>query len=190
MEIVPRFTASTDERNAYLKMRRAESASVHDELPLIADELERMEAELPAETEESELILPAERYEEMKNADVTLLTITAGGLGKRSSLHDYPARGNRGGKGVVALRSKPDDNPDDVGIIGFLAAAEDDQIMLTTNSGKSIRCNVSEISFLSRTARGVRIMRLEEDQRIVSVARMDSDADDDQTEESTTSEPE
>ena len=190
MEVVPSFAASSDERIAYLKMRRAESASMQDELPHISDELGILEAEQPAETEETEITLPAERYEEMKNADVTLLTITAGGLGKRSSLHDYIARENRGGKGVVAIRLKPDDNPDDVGIVGFLAAAEDDQIMLTTNSGKSIRCNVSEISFLSRTARGVRIMRLEKDQRIVSVARMDSDEEDDHSGESATSEPE
>ena len=180
MEIVPCFETSPGERSAYLKMRRAEASQTEDELPIFedADELP------PAESfEEPDFTLSTERFEEMKKADMTLLTITADGQGKRSSLHDYPARASRGSKGVKAMKLKTRANPNDAGIIGFLAVGEDDQVMLTTNTGKSIRCNVAEISFQSRTTQGVRVMKLEEGQRIVSVARMDGTASDDPLEE-------
>ena len=93
-----------------------------------------------------------ERYSEMSAAENLILTITEGGSGKLSSSHDYPVRG-RGGQGVQAI---------DKGLRGGRVVASfpveiDDQIMLVTDAGQSIRCPVGGISFRSRSAGGVRV---------------------------------
>jgi DNA gyrase subunit A len=81
----------------------------------------------------------------MSAAEDLILTITAKGQGKLSSSHDYPVRG-RGGQGVAAM---------DKGDAGRRAGGElpgemDDQIMLATSTGQSIRVPVAGISFRSR----------------------------------------
>jgi DNA gyrase subunit A len=73
----------------------------------------------------------------------------------------------RGGKGVINI---------DVGMAGKVVAAfpvaEDDEIMLVTDGGQLIRCAVHGISKVGRGARGVRIFRLAEGGRVVSVAHL------------------
>ena len=92
-----------------------------------------------------------------------LLTVASDGSGKLSSSFDFPTKG-RGGYGVKAMR--------DGGIIAFMAVKTDDQIMLATNSGQSIRCKVSDISFRSRTAGGVRVLRMAKGDEVAAVARI------------------
>ena len=73
---------------------------------------------------------------------------------------------SRGGVGVRGNRSK--------GVIAFMKVTLEDQIILGTNSGQVIRCNVSDVSYRSRSAGGVRLMRIPEDSEIVTVAKIDS----------------
>ena len=160
MEVVRHFEASPQERSAYLKARRTLG-----DLKFVPDE--------DSEEFESFDEIPVERVAEMKEAEDLLLTITCEGLGKISSSHNYPLR-NRGGKGVKANKQG--------GIIAFLKIELDDQIMLATNSGRSIRCNVSDISFQSRTAGGVKVLYTTEDEQVVSVARIESDGEEEDSE--------
>ncbi|KAG1715423.1 DNA gyrase subunit A [Nymphon striatum] len=90
MSIIRHFDATSDERAAYLKMRRAMAG--------LADDAETVDEE----EGNANMSLPQERYAEMSAAENLLLTITEGGAGKLSSSHDYPLRG-RGGMGVAAM---------------------------------------------------------------------------------------
>jgi DNA gyrase subunit A len=102
-----------------------------------------------------------------------LLTVRDDGYGKRTSAHDYRVT-RRGGKGVINI---------DVGksgkVVAALPVANEDEIMLVTDGGQLIRCAVHDIRKVGRATRGVRIFRLAEDRRVVSVAHLGEGANDD-----------
>ena len=152
MSIIRHFDASSEERTAYLKMRRAMAG--------LADDAEGDEDEAPADPNFSQ-----ERYAEMSAAENLLLTITEKGAGKLSSSHDYPVRG-RGGLGVTAM-DKAMRGGD---IVASFPVEMDDQIMLATSKGQSIRVPVEGISFRSRSAGGVKVFDTGRGEVVVSVA--------------------
>ncbi|MEM9781296.1 MAG: DNA gyrase subunit A [Pseudomonadota bacterium] len=163
MAVIRHFEATPEERVAYLKRRRAVSGEPLDEADADAA-AEAIDAEDGVE-EVADIALPEGRYAEMSAAEDLILTITERGSGKLSSSHDYPVRG-RGGQGVAAI---------DRAMRGGRLAASfpvtlDDQVMLVTSRGQSIRCPVADISFRSRSAGGVRVFNTGEDERVVSVA--------------------
>ncbi len=120
--------------------------------------------------------LTAERYGELKELEEFLLTVRDDGFGKRTSAHDYRVT-RRGGKGVINI---------DVGKTGKVVAAfpvaENDEVMLVTDGGQLIRCSVKDISKVGRSARGVRIFRLSDKSRVVSVAHLGVEAETDDSE--------
>ena len=152
MSIIRHFDASSEERTAYLKMRRAMAG--------LADDAEGDEDEAPADPNFSQ-----ERYAEMSAAENLLLTITEKGAGKLSSSHDYPVRG-RGGLGVTAM-DKAMRGGD---IVASFPVEMNDQIMLATSKGQSIRVPVEGISFRSRSAGGVKVFDTGRGEVVVSVA--------------------
>jgi len=152
MSVIRHFEANPDERAAYLKMRR-----------LVAGVTE--EAESDEEEGNADAGISQDRYAEMSAAENLLLTITAGGLGKLSSSHDYPVRG-RGGQGVQAIDKAMRGGP----IVACFPVEMDDQIMLATSRGQSIRVPVEGISFRSRSAGGVKVFDTREGEEVVSVA--------------------
>jgi Type IIA topoisomerase (DNA gyrase/topo II, topoisomerase IV), A subunit len=101
----------------------------------------------------------------MSAAEDLILTITAGGVGKLSSSHDYLVRG-RGGQGITAWEKSMRGGP----IVAAFPVEMDDQIMLATSRGQSIRVPVDGISFRSRSAGGVRVFNLGAGEEVVSVA--------------------
>ena len=156
MEIVKNFPMDIQERDAFLRFRRAHfpqgEGSSH-----------------PEETDDTATEeLPEPMLEEMKRAERLLLAISSDGAGKIVSSHNFIKKG-RGGEGIKAMKGG--------GVVAFLAVELDDQVMLTTNSGQSIRCNVSDISIQSRHSRGVRIINLSEGEEVMSVARIADDSD-------------
>jgi DNA gyrase subunit A len=159
MAVIRHFEATSDERAAYLKMRRA-MAGLND-----ADE-----GGADGDDEEAAAADPnfsTERYAEMSAAEDLILTITEAGAGKLSSSHDYPVRG-RGGMGVGAQ----DRAARGGAIVSAFPVEPDDQIMLATSTGQSIRVPVDGISFRSRSAGGVRVFATRDGERVVSVARI------------------
>ncbi|WP_419538810.1 DNA gyrase subunit A [Paracoccus shandongensis] len=167
MSVIRHFEADPAERAAYLKMRRAVAGALDDGAE--ADEDEEAVAEAA---------ITQERYAEMSAAEDLILTITANGAGKISSSHDYPVRG-RGGQGVMAM---------DKGMRGGALVASfpvdmDDQIMLATSTGQSIRVPVDGISFRSRSAGGVRVFSTAPGEEVVSVARIAEQGDGEETSE-------
>ncbi|WP_308915191.1 DNA gyrase subunit A [Jannaschia sp. LMIT008] len=157
MAVIRRFEAAPDERAAYLKMRRA-MAGLADDVDAVADDEDGAEARSD---------FSMERYSEMSAAEDLIVTITENGAGKTSSSHDYPLRG-RGGMGVAAMDRAMRGGP----IVAAFPVEADDQIMLATSTGQSIRCPVDGISFRSRVAGGVRVFQTRGGERVVSVARV------------------
>nr|WP_255571927.1 DNA gyrase subunit A [Celeribacter sp. PS-C1] len=161
MSVIRHFEAESFERQAYLKMRRQQVG---------ADE-----AEATDEDEEvAEGSISMERFEEMKAAEELLVTITKGGIGKLSSSHDYPVRG-RGGQGVTAMEKTMRGGP----IVACFPVGLEDQIMLATSKGQSIRCPVDGISFRSRGAGGVKVFNTGKGEEVVSVAWIAESEDED-----------
>ena len=116
-----------------------------------------------------------ERYDEMASVENLILTITKGGSGKLSSSHDYPVRG-RGGMGVTAMDKSMRGGP----VIASFPVEIKDQIMLVTSTGQSIRCPIEGISFRSRSAGGVRVFNTNGDEKVVSVAYIPDQGDEDE----------
>ncbi|WP_148264334.1 DNA gyrase subunit A [Roseobacter litoralis] len=150
MSVIRHFNATSDERVAYLKMRRAMAG--------LADDAEIEEEETTGESVEID-------YAKMSAAENLILTITAQGSGKLSSSHDYPVRG-RGGMGVQAMDKAMRGGP----IVASFPVEMDDQIMLATSKGQSIRVPVEGISFRSRSAGGVKVFNTGKGEEVVSVA--------------------
>ncbi|WP_299612977.1 DNA gyrase subunit A [uncultured Tateyamaria sp.] len=164
MSIIRHFDATSEERTAYLKMRRAMAG--------IADDAETDEDEAPADPNFSN-----DRYVEMSAAENLILTITAQGAGKLSSSHDYPIRG-RGGLGVTAMDKAMRSGQ----IVASFPVELDDQIMLATSKGQSIRVPVDGISFRSRSAGGVKVFNTGKNEEVVSVAWIADQGDEDEGE--------
>ena len=137
---------------AYLKMRRAVSGLLMRKHP---DE---------DGVNENATISP-ERYAEMSASENLILTITSGGAGKLSSSHDYPVRG-RGGMGVAAM----DKTMRGGAIVASFPVELEDQIMLATSNGQSIRVPHRRYLFRSRSAGGVKVFDTKENEEVVSVA--------------------
>ena len=156
MSVLRHFKADPDERVAYLKMRRA-VAGMSEEDAGSDDE----------NTADPNATISQERYAEMSAAENLILTISSGGAGKLSSSHDYPIRG-RGGMGVAAM-DKAMRGGD---LVASFPVEIDDQIMLATSKGQSIRVPVEGISFRSRSAGGVRVFDTGSGEEVVSVARV------------------
>jgi DNA gyrase subunit A len=154
MAIIRHFEAEHEERAAYLKQRRAVAGAPEEEIEADEDE------ETVAEGQ-----LSPDRYAEMSAAEDLILTITAGGSGKLSSSHDYPVRG-RGGQGVMAMDKAMRGGP----LVASFPVDLDDQIMLATSTGQSIRVPVEGISFRSRSAGGVKVFNTAKGEEVVSVA--------------------
>ncbi|NVK96974.1 MAG: DNA gyrase subunit A, partial [Ruegeria pomeroyi] len=168
MSVIRHFEAEPWERAEFIKRFRT----------ILGAEMEDDAAETDEDAVEGEGVLTDERYQEMQDAQDLILTITVTGLGKLSSSHDYPVRG-RGGQGVKAISAGPRG--------GTLAASfpvlMDDQIMLATSGGQSIRVPVEGISFRSRSAGGVRVFNTSKGEEVVSVARIAEQGDEEGEEE-------
>ncbi|WP_273502648.1 DNA gyrase subunit A [Paracoccus sphaerophysae] len=166
MSIIRHFEATPEERAAYIKMRRAVEGALDD----------------GAEPDEDEVVAEAalsqDRYAGMSAHEDLILTVTARGAGKLSSSHDYPVRG-RGGQGVMAMDKAMRGGP----LVASFPVSLDDQIMLATSTGQSIRVPVNGISFRSRSAGGVRVLNTAEREEVVSVARVADQGDEGQGDE-------
>ena len=152
MSVIKHFEASPEDRAAYLKMRRAVAG--------LTDEDAGEDEEVVASDSFSQ-----EKYAAMSAAENLILTITAKGMGKLSSSHDYPVRG-RGGMGVAAM----DKGMRGGALVASFPVEMDDQIMLATSTGQSIRVPVDGISFRSRSAGGVKVFNTSNGEEVVSVA--------------------
>ncbi|MGJ4888764.1 DNA gyrase subunit A [Bradyrhizobium sp. HKCCYLRH3099] len=153
--ILRHVETTSDERTAYLKMRRAMSGEAT--------------AEEPAETESEEaaagaIQLSQERYVEMSAQEQVVLTVSVNGYGKRTSSYEYRTTG-RGGKGIVAMSV----NNRNGKLVASFPVEDSDQIMLVTDKGQLIRCPVDGIRIAGRSTQGVIVFNTADDEHVVSV---------------------
>ncbi len=97
----------------------------------------------------------------------TVLTVTANGYGKKTSLEEYRVQ-SRGGKGLINIKTTGRNGP----VVGVKFLKGDEGVMLITEKGMIIRLNTADISTIGRNTQGVRLIQLEEGDHLVSVARL------------------
>ncbi|GAB5457752.1 MAG: DNA gyrase subunit A [Henriciella sp.] len=173
MGILRHIEVTSAEARAYLKhasaMRRAATGEEED-----VTEMEDGDAS------EEEAALSPERIAQLGAADQFILTIADDGMGKRTSAYDYRVTG-RGGKGLVALNIWGGDKKS--GPIKQIAQSftveDTDQVMLVTDAGQLIRTPVDQIRIAGRATSGVWVLRTKDTERVVSVARLADDSEDD-----------
>lgn len=121
----------------------------------------------------------------IKNEDEeTILTVTENGFGKRTRVNEYPLQG-RGGKGVINFKCS-----DKTGnIVEVKPVRDDEELMAITSSGVVIRTPIESVSIYGRATQGVKIMRTSGEEKVVAIAKVKSEKDeekiisDDQREE-------
>jgi DNA gyrase subunit A len=102
-------------------------------------------------------------------ADGLVLTASERGYGKLTPLEEYPKHG-RGGQGVIALQVTDRNGP----MVGAIQVSPDDEIMLLSQGGALVRTPVSDISVVGRNTQGVRLIRLDEGDRLSGLERVEA----------------
>jgi DNA gyrase subunit A len=102
-----------------------------------------------------------------------VLTACVNGYGKRTPLSEYPVKG-RGTRGVINI----DANERNGDVIALRLVEAGDEIMMITEMGILIRTRVDEIRETGRNAAGVRLIKLDEGDRLVAVAKVDAEEED------------
>jgi DNA gyrase subunit A len=162
LAILRHVEATSDERSAYLKTRRAVAGEVAAEEGTETDTEEGAGA----------IQLSSERYIEMSAQEQVVLTVSVNGYGKRTSSYEYRTTG-RGGKGIVAMSV----NNRNGKLVASFPVEDSDQIMLVTDRGQLIRCPVEGIRIAGRSTQGVIVFDTAEDEHVVSVEHIGEDAE-------------
>ncbi|MEQ7872754.1 DNA gyrase subunit A [Sphingomonas sp. ASV193] len=143
MSILRRAGTTAEEREAYLKSPRWRDRAGADGLT-------------------------PERYAEIAEKEQFLLTITENGYGKRSSTYEY-RRTNRGGQGIINIVTSARNG----GVVASFPVRPGQSLMLVTDQGKMIRTTVGDIRIAGRNTQGVTVFNVANNERVVSVARID-----------------
>ncbi len=105
-------------------------------------------------------------------ADTTTLIVTGGGYGKRTPVSEYRCQ-SRGGVGIITQKTN-----DKVGdVVGASRVEDGDEIMLSTDKGQVIRTNCADISVMGRNTQGVRIINLNDDEKVAGLAVISEEAE-------------
>jgi DNA gyrase subunit A len=104
---------------------------------------------------------------EVITGDSTILSICENGYGKRTPLEEYRVQ-SRGGKGIYTIKVTDRNGP----VVGIVQVAETDDLMIMTSVGKVMRFTVGEIGVIGRLTQGVRLMNVEEGERIISCCKV------------------
>jgi DNA gyrase subunit A len=99
------------------------------------------------------------------DADATLLVAGSNGLGKRTSFDEYRIQ-SRGGKGIITMKITERTG----GVVGALTVRETDEVMLITAGGQMVRISVKDVRQTSRNTQGVKLIDLEENDRLQAIA--------------------
>ena len=121
---------------------------------------------LPEEHKVISMVIP--------QTDGFLLTVCENGYGKRTLVGEFPTKG-RGGKGMIAIQASERNGP----LVGATQLFSGDEIMLISDQGTMVRTRGDEVSVVGRNTQGVRIIRLKENENLVSLARIAEPEEDD-----------
>ncbi len=110
--------------------------------------------------------------------DSTLLVASENGLGKRTPFDDYRKQ-SRGGKGIITMKVTDKTGP----VVGAVTVTNDDELMLMTSTGQSIRIRVKEIRETGRNAQGVKLLSLKDSEKLQDISLVIPDGEDSQSED-------
>jgi len=113
---------------------------------------------------------------EVVRAAGTLLTVTERGYGKRTELEEYRVQ-RRGGVGIINIATSQRNGP----VAGIAYVEEGDEVLLITQQGMIIRMLTNDVRAIGRATQGVRLIEIEGEDRVVSVARLVEKEDEDAT---------
>tara|TARA_B100001123_G_scaffold419100_1_gene523852 strand:+ start:139 stop:843 length:705 start_codon:yes stop_codon:yes gene_type:complete len=105
---------------------------------------------------------------EIKAKEKYILSVTENGFGKRTSHYEYRVT-NRGGKGIIGIINSPRNG----NVSSSFPVNDGDDIIISTNKGRVIRCAVKEIRIANRNTQGVRIIKLTGDEKVVSAIKIE-----------------
>ncbi|MEB2283374.1 MAG: DNA gyrase subunit A [Polyangiaceae bacterium UTPRO1] len=120
---------------------------------------------------------------EILSPGVSVLTVAENGYGKRTDIAEYRVQA-RGGKGIITMKATERTGA----VIGVQQVTDDDNVMLVTSAGKIIRLRVADIRVIGRNTQGVRLIDIEEGERVVSLARLAEQEDSEQEDNGESSE--
>ena len=123
--------------------------------------------------EPGERVLSETRMAQFAAAEEFILTVTSNGFGKRSSAFEY-RRSGRGGQGIATIA----DSERNGTVVASFAATDSDQLMLVTDQAKLIRTEVSQIRIMGRSAQGVKLFAVADDEQVVSAAKIGEERED------------
>jgi DNA gyrase subunit A len=112
-----------------------------------------------------------------KEDEGQILTVTERGYGKRTRVSEFPCKG-RGGKGVIAIQTSPRNG----NVVGAIYVEDSDDVMLVSDRGILVRTRADGISTSGRNTQGVRLIRLNEQEKLVAIDRI-VDEEEEQTDE-------
>jgi DNA gyrase subunit A len=98
-----------------------------------------------------------------------IVTATENGYGKLTLVEEHPVQG-RGGQGVICIQTTERNGR----LVGALQVSPEDELMLITSTGTLVRTPVAEISTMGRNTQGVRLIRLDESDRLVGISRVEA----------------
>ncbi|NLH49571.1 MAG: DNA gyrase subunit A [Myxococcales bacterium] len=103
---------------------------------------------------------------EIVRPGASLLTVCEHGYGKRTLEEEYPVK-HRGGQGVITIKTTERNGQ----VVGMLQVTEEDELLIITDAGKLIRLRVGDINVIGRNTQGVRLIDIEESQRVAAADR-------------------
>jgi DNA gyrase subunit A len=109
----------------------------------------------------------------ISDPEKTLLTITESGLGKRTSLKEYPVK-NRGGQGVITIKNTAKSGP----VVGIQLVDDSDHLLILTSGGRIVRLRMDAISVIGRNTKGRTLARVEASESVVDVTRAEPGEED------------
>ncbi len=118
------------------------------------------------EVDEGDQVIAAEVVQE----GASVLTVTERGYGKRTPLDEYRLQG-RAGKGIIDIKTEGRNGS----VVGMLQVREGDDILVVTTKGKMIRMQADDITSQGRNTMGVRIIDIEPDDHVGSIARVEAE---------------
>ncbi len=166
MSMLKHSAATSEQREEYLKVSSAikhKQAEVGEDMAVTPEETGLLST------------LTAEQFKQMQENEEFILTVTSSGYGKRSSSYEYRVTG-RGGQGIANMEMSARNRE----IVCSFPIEDKHQLMMVTDGGKLIRMPVEDIRIAGRKTQGVILFRTAENERVVSVTRLEADAGDDE----------
>ena len=166
MTMLKHITATAEQRDEYLRVANAMKRT---------DSEEGENSCISADQTGLLNLLTLEQFNEMQKLEEFILTVTVTGYGKRSSSYEYRVTG-RGGTGIANIELSPRNKE----VVSSFPITEDKDIMMVTDGGKLIRMPIDDIRIAGRKTQGVILFRTAENEKVVSVTKLDTEGADEE----------